>query len=359
MTSLNAEIKSVLANFQDPYLNIKWGDAELAPQISLSEKDNITIVLGYPLGTYKSIYSENLQKFLQQKLNKTFNINVTWKIVPHKVQQPNIALSPQIKNVIAIGSGKGGVGKSTTATNLAIALQKLGANVGILDADIYGPNQPQLLGVNELPDIKTNSGFKAVERFGLQSMSIGYLIDANTPMIWRGPMISQALQQLYNETLWHNLDYLILDMPPGTGDIPLTMAQKIPIAGAVIITTPQQMAAHDARKALEMLRKLNIYMLGVIENMSLHTCSECGHTENIFGAGGGENLAKETNTEFLGALPLDKKIATQVERGEPIGIAEPQSKDATIYDDIAIRIAAKLSLQPKNYSGKIPPVVVE
>lgn len=345
-----SKVISLLNNFHDPYLQKKWGEAKINTQCKINEKSIIIdSTLGYPFVTKTTQIIANLQNYLQSYFcDYGIQINLHSKIANHSIQQPNIKISSEIKNVIAVGSGKGGVGKSTTAVNLAIALKNLGARVGILDADIYGPNVPHLLGVKNVPDVRTTKGFTPLERFDIQSISIGYLVDANAPMIWRGPMISQALQQLYNETLWDNLDYLILDMPLGTGDIPLTMAQKIPIAGAVIITTPQEMASADARKALEMLRKLNINILGIIENMSLHTCSQCGHAESIFGLGGAQKIAHETNTELLGVLPLDQTIATQAERGE---------HNASIYEDIALRIAAKLSLQPKNYSGKIPPVV--
>lgn len=274
--------------------------------------------------------------------------------------QPGVASVPGVKNIIAVASGKGGVGKSTTAVNLALALQADGAHVGIVDADIYGPNQPQMLGTNARPEGgKGKGGLKPVMAHGLQTISMGYLVNANTPMVWRGPMVSQALQQLVGQTEWDDLDYLIVDMPPGTGDIQLTLSQKIPVCGVVIVTTPQEIALLDARKGLEMFRKVNINVLGVVENMSEYTCSHCGHHEAIFGEGGAERLCKETDCELLGKLPLDKRIREQADSGKPTVIAEPEGEITTIYRTIARRIVAKLSLQPKNYAGKFPKIIVE
>lgn len=270
-------------------------------------------------------------------------------IQSHAVQ-PGLKPLPQVKNIIAIASAKGGVGKSTTAVNLALALKAEGARVGILDADIYGPSQPQMLGVQEAPEVNTEKGLIPVMAHGIQSISIGYLIDVNTPMVWRGPMVSKALQQLVSDTQWENLDYLIIDLPPGTGDIQLTLAQKVPVTGAIIVTTPQDIALLDARKGLEMFRKVNIRVLGIIENMSVHICSQCGHAEHIFGAAGAERLAKETEAELLGSLPLDIKIREQSDAGIPIVVANPSGKIAIMYHEIAKRIAAKIALQPKDYS---------
>jgi ATP-binding protein involved in chromosome partitioning len=280
------------------------------------------------------------------------------RIIAHAVQ-PGVQNKAGVKNVIAIASGKGGVGKSTVAVNLALALTAQGARVGILDADIYGPSQPQMLGIHQTPDIKTEAGLKPAVNYGVQSMSIGYLIDVNTPMIWRGPMVSRALQQLFQETLWDDLDYLIVDMPPGTGDIQLTLAQKIPVSGAVIVTTPQDIALLDARKGLEMFRKVNVPVLGVIENMSVHVCSQCGHAEAIFGSGGAENLAQTCDVELLGKLPLDIKIREGTDQGKPTVVAEPQSAISKMYQEIALKMIEKLAAQPKDYASKFPKIVVE
>lgn len=266
---------------------------------------------------------------------------------------------PHIKHIIAIASGKGGVGKSTTAVNLALALAKRGARVGILDADIYGPSQPLMLGVTERPTITDTKSFKPVMAHGLQSMSIGYLIGETAPMAWRGPMVSTALQQLVYDTLWDDLDYLIIDLPPGTGDIQLTLAQKIPVTGAVIVTTPQDLALLDARRAYELFRKVNVQVLGIIENMSLHICTNCGHKEPIFGTGGGEKMASQYGIELLGALPLDKQIREQTDQGTPTVAADPNGTIAELYCDIAEKITHKLSLQTHANSGNFPKIVIK
>jgi ATP-binding protein involved in chromosome partitioning len=266
---------------------------------------------------------------------------------------------PQIKNIIAVASGKGGVGKSTTAVNLALALTAEGARIGILDADIYGPNQPQMLGVRQKPESKDGKSLEPVMRYGIQSMSIGYLIDQDTPMVWRGPMVTTALQQLLNDTRWDNLDYLIIDMPPGTGDIQLTLAQKIPVSGAVIVTTPQDIALLDARKGIAMFQKVNVPVLGIVENMSIHICSQCGYPESIFGEGGGEQLAKQYDVELLGSLPLDKRIREQADSGKPTVVAEPDGAISRIYRKIAHRVVDKLASQAKNYASKFPKIVIE
>lgn len=266
---------------------------------------------------------------------------------------------PNVKNIIAIASGKGGVGKSTTAVNLALAFAQEGARTGILDADIYGPSQPLMLGVTTRPEIKDKKILLPIVAHGIQSMSIGYLIDETSPMVWRGPMVSMALQQLLNDTQWDNLDYLVIDLPPGTGDIQLTLAQKIPVTGAVIVTTPQDLALLDARRAYEMFRKVNVPVLGVIENMSMHICSQCNHQESIFGTGGGEQLAKQYAIELLGELPLDIHIREQTDGGKPTVVADPIGANALLYRDIARRIMAKLALQGRNESGKFPTIVIK
>jgi ATP-binding protein involved in chromosome partitioning len=273
--------------------------------------------------------------------------------------QQGVTPIKNVKNVIAIASGKGGVGKSTVAVNLALALLAEGARVGILDADIYGPSQPLMLGATQNPESKDQKRLEPVMAHGIQSMSIGYLIDSNTPMIWRGPMVSMALQQLLNDTNWDNVDYLIIDLPPGTGDIQLTLSQKIPVNAAVVVTTPQDIALLDATKAIAMFEKVRVPVLGIIENMSLHTCTQCGHQEAIFGEGGGARMAEQYATELLGQLPLAKYVREQADSGSPTVVAAPDSEVAKIYRDIAKRVIAKIALQAKSYVSKFPKIVIE
>lgn len=265
-----------------------------------------------------------------------------------------------VKHIIAVASGKGGVGKSTTTVNLALAMSALGYRVGILDADIYGPSQGMMLGVAEgvRPEQYSETQFKPVEAYGLQSMSISYLIEENTAMVWRGPMAAGALQQLIGQTHWQDLDYLFIDMPPGTGDIQLTLSQKVPVTGAVIVTTPQDIALLDARKGIEMFRKVDIQVLGIVENMSTHICSNCGHVEPIFGQGGGAEIAERYGAELLGQLPLALSIREQADSGQPTVIAEPDSEYAQIYKDVAQRLAQIISDKSES-STVMPQIVVE
>jgi ATP-binding protein involved in chromosome partitioning len=258
-----------------------------------------------------------------------------------------------------VASGKGGVGKSTTAVNLALALAAEGASVGMLDADIYGPSQPTMLGITGRPESPDGQNLEPMTGHGLQAMSIGFLIDVETPMVWRGPMVTQALEQLLNNTKWKDLDYLVIDLPPGTGDIQLTLAQRVPVTGAVIVTTPQDIALIDARKGLKMFEKVGVPILGVVENMSLHICSKCGHEERIFGEGGGERMCKDYGTEFLGALPLDIRIREETDAGKPTVVAEPDSRVAEIYRAIARRVAVKVGDLAVDHSSKFPTIVIQ
>jgi ATP-binding protein involved in chromosome partitioning len=264
---------------------------------------------------------------------------------------------PEVKYIIAIASGKGGVGKSTTAVNLALALSLENVTVGLLDADIYGPSQPMMLGIQQKPEVLDNKTMEPIVQYGIQSMSIGYLIDAESPMVWRGPMVTTALQQLLRDTRWKNLDYLIIDLPPGTGDIQLTLSQKIPVTGVVIVTTPQDIALIDARKAAAMFQKVHVPILGIIENMSTHICSNCGHEEKIFGSGGGQQIAEKLNIELLGQLPLAINIREQADSGKPTVIAEPDSKISKLYRDIARRTIEKVSKMQK-LKAKLPKIVI-
>jgi ATP-binding protein involved in chromosome partitioning len=267
--------------------------------------------------------------------------------VSARAVQPGLSPSARVRNVIAIGSGKGGVGKSTTAVNLALALHAEGARVGILDADVYGPSVPTMLGLSGKPESPDNKSIEPMRAFGIEAMSIGFLVEADTPMIWRGPMATSALTQLFNDTLWGDLDYLLIDLPPGTGDIQLTLAQKIPVAGAIIVTTPQDVATLDARKALKMFQKVEVAVLGIVENMAVHACSNCGHVEHLFGEGGGQRMAAQYEVPLLGSLPLDIAIREQGDVGRPVVVAAPESAVALAYRQVARAMVEQLSLRPR------------
>ena len=285
-------------------------------------------------------------------------VTVSSKVVAHAVQQ-GVKLLPGVRNIIAVASGKGGVGKSTTAVNLALALQAEGARVGVLDADIYGPSVPMLLGVSGRPESADGKTMAPLVGHGLQANSIGFLINEDTPAIWRGPMVTQALEQLLRQTNWDNLDYLIVDMPPGTGDIALTLSQRVPVVGAVIVTTPQDIALLDARKALRMFEKVNVPILGIVENMAVHVCTQCGHVEHIFGEGGGQRMSEEYKAPWLGSLPLAMAIRAQSDAGQPTVAAEPQSAAAGIYREIARKLAARVSTLPRDLSDKFGVIQVK
>ncbi len=285
--------------------------------------------------------------------------NVYSKILAHAVQM-GVKLLPGVKNVVAVASGKGGVGKSTTAVNLALALAQEGAAVGILDADIYGPSQPQMLGLaGQQPESRDGENMEPLTAYGVQAMSIGFMVDVETPMIWRGPMVVQALDQMLHQTRWQDVDYLIVDMPPGTGDTQLSLAQKVPVTGAVIVTTPQDIALIDARKGLKMFEKVNVPILGLVENMSIHVCSNCGHAEHVFGEGGGEKMCADYGVEFLGALPLEMSIRQMADGGKPTVVGAPDSKAAEIYRAIARRVAVKVAEKAKDMTSKFPNIVVQ
>lgn len=353
-------VQSTLKVCIDPNTGKDFVSGKSAKNIKVDGNDiSVDIVLGYPA---KSVMP-NIQNLVAEALLGLdgvgrVTVNVSSKIVAHKAQQ-GVTLLPNVKNIIAVASGKGGVGKSTTSVNLALALAAEGATVGLLDADIYGPSQPQMLGISGRPESADGKSMEPMQAHGIQAMSIGFLIDNDTPMVWRGPMVTGALEQLLRETNWHDLDYLVIDLPPGTGDIQLTLAQKIPVTGAIIVTTPQDIALLDARKGLKMFEKVSIPILGIVENMSTHICSNCGHEEHIFGAGGGALMAKDYKVDLLGSLPLDIGIRTQADSGKPTVIAEPDSKIASIYKEIARKAAIKIANASLDYSSKFPNIVIQ
>ena len=283
--------------------------------------------------------------------------NISVKIVSHQVQR-GVQLLPGVKNIIAVASGKGGVGKSTTTVNLALALAAEGARVGILDADIYGPSQPMMMGIDGTPESLDGKSMEPLENYGVQVNSIGFLVDQDEAMIWRGPMATQALDQLLRQTNWKDLDYLIVDMPPGTGDIQLTLSQRVPITGAVIVTTPQDIALLDAKKGLKMFEKVGVPILGLVENMAVYCCPNCGHTEHIFGADGGKQMAAQYGVDFLGSLPLNLSIRQQADAGRPSVVAEPEGEIAALYKAVARQVAVKVAQRAKDFSSKFPTISV-
>ncbi|MGU9977618.1 MAG: iron-sulfur cluster carrier protein ApbC [Candidatus Oxydemutatoraceae bacterium WSBS_2016_MAG_OTU14] len=353
-------VKNLLGKIQDPNTEKSFAASnEVKGVVVEGNKVIVNISLGYPAKSFLSACESLIKDQLQVAFpDCELAVDVGIEIQSHSVQK-NLKPMREIKNIIAVASGKGGVGKSTTAVNLALALQAEGAVVGILDADIYGPSQPKMLGVKGQPDSKDGKTLEPMEAHGLQIMSIGFLVEEDTPMIWRGPMVTQALEQLLTDTNWHNLDYLVVDLPPGTGDVQLTLSQKIPVSGAVIVTTPQEIALLDARKGVKMFERVDVPILGIIENMSTHLCSQCGHEEHIFGSGGGADIAKDYKVRLLGSLPLDRSIREQVDGGTPTVVAEPEGKIAKIYREIAQKTAAHLAAQGKDYSAKFPKIIIQ
>jgi len=361
MTSIDkAAVEKLLKTFIDPNVATDLVSAKSIKNISVDGADiSVTIELGYPAKSYLPTLKSKLQEKLASLPGVgAIDINVGVNITAHSVQKTLKPL-PNVKNIIAVASGKGGVGKSTTSVNLALALAAEGANVGILDADIYGPSIPTMLGLSGQPDTIDGKFMVPKVSLGVQTISIGYLVDPDQPMIWRGPMVTGALQQLLTQTQWSNLDYLIIDLPPGTGDIQLTLAQQIPVSGAVIVTTPQDIALIDAQRGLGMFEKVNVPILGLVENMSIHICSQCGHEEAIFGHGGGLSMAEKNNVELLGSLPLDINIRQMADSGRPTVAADPDSRAAEMYKAIARKMAAKLALRNRDYSSKFPNIVIQ
>jgi ATP-binding protein involved in chromosome partitioning len=353
-------VENLLKHFIDPNVETDLVSAKSVKKINVDGNDvSVVIELGYPAKSYVEELKEAVTKRLQTLLGVgKLEVAVSFNIVSHSVQKALKPL-PNVKNIIAVASGKGGVGKSTTSVNLALALAAEGANVGILDADIYGPSIPTMLGLSGKPDSPDGKSMLPKISFGVQTISIGYLIDPDQPMIWRGPMVTGALQQLLNQTQWQDVDYLIIDLPPGTGDIQLTLAQQIPVSGAVIVTTPQDIALIDAQRGLGMFEKVNVPILGLVENMSIHICSNCGHEEAIFGQGGGVAMATKNKLDLLGSLPLDIKIREYADSGRPTVVADPDGRPAQIYKAIARKMAAKLAMRARDYSGRFPNIVIQ
>jgi len=354
-------VQAILKAQIDPNTQKDFVSAKAARNIRVEGADvALDIELGYPAKSQIDAIRKQVVAAVKTLPGiGNVSVNVSVKIAAHAVQR-GVKLLSGVKNIIAVASGKGGVGKSTTAVNLALALAQEGASVGILDADIYGPSQPQMLGLQgQRPTSVDNASMEPLEAYGVQAMSIGFMIDVETPMVWRGPMVVQALDQMLQQTNWRDVDYLIIDMPPGTGDTQLSLAQKVPVTGAVIVTTPQDIALLDARKGLKMFESVGIPILGIVENMSIHICSQCGHAEHIFGQGGAERMCADYGTELLGALPLEIAIREMADSGRPTVVGAPESKAADLYRSIARRVAVKVAEKSRDMSAKFPNIVVQ
>ncbi|MDQ6680383.1 MAG: iron-sulfur cluster carrier protein ApbC [Pseudomonadota bacterium] len=338
--------KDFVSTRQVKNLRIEGGDVAFDVELGYPAKSQIAVLRKALIGAARTVAGvENV------------SANLATKVTPHAVQR-GVQLLPKVKNIVAVASGKGGGGKSTTAVNLALALAAEGATVGILDADIYGPSQPMMMGIVGRPDSADGKTMEPMENYGVQVMSIGFLIEPDNPMIWRGPMATQALEQLLRQTNWAELDYLIVDMPPGTGDIQLTLSQKVPLTGAVIVTTPQDIALLDAKKGIKMFEKVGVPILGIVENMAVHVCENCGHVEHIFGEEGGKRLAAEYSMDYLGALPLNLSIRVQADNGRPSVVSDPEGEIAGLYKSVARRVAVKIAERAKDFSAKFPTISI-
>jgi ATP-binding protein involved in chromosome partitioning len=353
-------VQEALKALLDPNTGIDFVTAKNLKNLRVDDGDiSLDIVLGYPAKSQFDTIRKSVINALRAMPDvKNVSVNVASQIMAHAVQR-GVKLLPDVKNIIAVASGKGGVGKSTTAVNLALALAAEGAKVGILDADIYGPSQPMMLGITGRPESVEENSIEPMEGHGLQASSIGFLIDDDAPMVWRGPMVTSALEQLLRQTRWRDLDYLVVDMPPGTGDIQLTLSQKVPVTGVVIVTTPQDVALLDARKGLKMFEKVGVPIVGIIENMSTYVCPKCSHEEHIFGSGGGEKMCKEYGVDFLGALPLNLSIREDADAGRPTLVADPDGAISAIYKNIARQVAIRIATLSKDMSSKFPNIVVQ
>lgn len=361
MAITEASVRAAIDSFVEPYLRQTLAQAGAVRAVTVTpEALLVRLELGFPVVGYTHTLQSQLQAHLEaQGLDRPLTLELSSAIQAHAVQRSLKPLAG-VRNIVAVASGKGGVGKSTVAVNLALAWAGAGARVGILDADIYGPSQPLMLGLTgEHPTSPDGKRIRPLRAHGLVAMSIGFLVDPGQAVVWRGPMVTQALTQLLSDTDWGELDYLVVDMPPGTGDIQLTLSQRVPVSGAIIVTTPQDIALADARKGLAMFEKVSVPVLGIIENMSVHVCSHCGHAEHIFGSGGGARLAAEHHVRLLGELPLDVRIREQADGGRPTVVAEPDSPAAHAYLEAARRAAAELALRARDRSAIFPKIVVE
>jgi ATP-binding protein involved in chromosome partitioning len=360
MPIAEADVQARLKGLIDPNTGRDFVTGKAVRKVAIDGADvAVDVQIGYPA----KCQLESLKRLVHDAVAALPGVgrvagNVTQKTASHAVQR-GVKLVPGVRNIVAVASGKGGVGKSTTAVNLALALAAEGASVGVLDADIYGPSQPMMLGLAGRPESKDGKTLEPMEAYGVQAMSIGFLIDTDTPMVWRGPMVTQALEQLLKDTNWRDLDYLVVDMPPGTGDIALTLSQKVPVTGAVIVTTPQDIALIDARKGLKMFEKVGVPIVGVVENMSIHVCSKCGHAEHIFGEGGAARMCRDYDVPFLGSLPLDIRIREQADSGRPTVISEPDGPVAQAYKAIARKVAIAVAQKAEDFSAKFPSIVVQ
>jgi len=358
--ALDNAIRAALQTLMDPQTGQSLMAEKAIKNLRVDGGDvSLDVELGYPARSLHAPLQQQVIAALRAVPGvSNVSVSVRSQVVSHAVQR-GLKPLPEVKNIIAVASGKGGVGKSTTAVNLALALAAEGARVGLLDADIYGPSQPMMLGVSGQPQSHDGQTMQPLQNYGVQVMSIGFLIEPDNPMIWRGPMATQALEQLLRQTAWNDLDYLIVDMPPGTGDIALTLSQRVPLTGAVIVTTPQDIALLDARKGLKMFEKVGVPILGVVENMAMHVCSQCGHVEHIFGQGGGQRMSAEYGVDYLGGLPLDIRIREQADSGHPTVVADPDGAIAQSYKAIARAVAVKVAQQGRDYSAKFPTISVQ
>ena len=359
MAVTESAILSALQGVVDPNTGKDFVTSKAVRNVNVSDGDvSFDVELGYPAKSQIPEFRKALVSAAKSVAGVgNVSVNITTKVLAHAVQR-GVALLPKVKNIVAVASGKGGVGKSTTAVNLALALASEGASVGILDADIYGPSVPMMMGIDGRPESEDGQTMEPLENYGVQVMSIGFLVAQDEAMIWRGPMATQALEQLLRQTNWKDLDYLVVDMPPGTGDIQLTLSQRVPMTGAVIVTTPQDIALLDAKKGIKMFEKVGVPILGIVENMAVHVCTNCGHVEHIFGSDGGKKMAAEYNMDYLGALPLNMQIRLQADSGKPTVVSDPDGEVAGIYKAVARQVAVSIAARNKDFSSKFPSITI-